>query len=85
MMQGTVKFFDGKRGYGFIQPTDGGPDVFVHVTDLAGSGTILSEGQAVTFEVATCATAVEGCERSGGLKMKPRRLHIELQASVSAD
>ena len=51
MMQGTVKFFDGKRGYGFIQPTDGGPDVFVHVTDLAGSGTILSEGQAVTFEV----------------------------------
>ncbi len=50
MMQGTVKFFDGKRGFGFIQPTDGGPDVFVHVTDLAGSGTA-SEGQAVTFEV----------------------------------
>ena len=51
MMQGTVKFFDGKRGYGFIQPTDGGPDVFVHISDLAGSDTILSEGSRVTFEV----------------------------------
>ena len=49
--QGTVKFFDAKRGYGFIQPADGGPDVFVHATDLAGSGTVLSEGQRVGFEV----------------------------------
>jgi CspA family cold shock protein len=51
MTQGTVKFYHGQRGYGFIQPVEGGPDVFVHVTNLAGSGTALSEGQRVTFEV----------------------------------
>jgi CspA family cold shock protein len=51
-MTGTVKFFNGERGYGFIKPDDGGRDVFVHITavELAGL-TELSEGQRITFEI----------------------------------
>lgn len=50
--QGTVKWFDTQKGYGFIQPSDGSKDVFVHATavEAAGIGT-LKDGQAVTFEV----------------------------------
>ena len=49
-MQGTVKFFDNDRGFGFIS-REGGDDVFVHVSNLAVAGTSLAEGQAVEFEV----------------------------------
>ncbi len=54
MATGTVKFFNTQKGFGFIQPSDGGPDVFVHVTavERAGLGT-LKEGQKVSFEVIT--------------------------------
>jgi cold shock protein len=52
MTTGVVKFFNSQKGYGFIQPTDGSADVFVHVTALEQSGlSILSEGQKVAFEV----------------------------------
>jgi CspA family cold shock protein len=49
---GTVKWFNAQKGYGFIQPSDGGKDVFVHITavERAGLGT-LSEGQKVSFTV----------------------------------
>lgn len=49
---GTVKFFNATKGFGFIQPDNGGPDVFVHVSAIerAGLGT-LSEGQKVSFDV----------------------------------
>jgi len=51
MLQGTVKFFDATRGFGFISRSDG-PDVFVHVSNLApASGGALSDGQAVEFEI----------------------------------
>lgn len=52
MATGTVKFFNTQKGFGFIQPSDGGPDVFVHVTavERAGMGT-LREGQKVTYDV----------------------------------
>jgi CspA family cold shock protein len=51
-MTGTVKFFNGERGYGFIKPDDGGRDVFVHITAVEQAGLKeLSEGQRVTFEV----------------------------------
>jgi CspA family cold shock protein len=51
-MTGTVKFFNGERGYGFIKPDDGGRDVFVHITAVERAGLKdLSEGQHVTFEV----------------------------------
>jgi CspA family cold shock protein len=54
MTTGTVKFYNGNKGYGFIQPDDGGKDVFVHATALERAGIhALREGQKVTFDVQT--------------------------------
>lgn len=52
MATGTVKWFNSTKGYGFIQPDNGGPDVFVHISavERAGLGT-LNEGQKISFEV----------------------------------
>jgi cold shock protein len=51
-MTGTVKFFNGERGYGFIKPDDGGRDVFVHITAVERAGLKdLAEGQRISFEV----------------------------------
>jgi len=52
MSTGTVKWFNAQKGYGFIQPSDGGKDVFVHISavERAGIGS-LQEGQKVSFEV----------------------------------
>ena len=51
-MQGTVKFYNSSKGYGFITPDDGGKDIFVHVSAVEQSGmTTLSEGQQLSFEV----------------------------------
>lgn len=48
---GTVKFFNQSKGFGFITPDDGGTDVFVHVSALQRSGlAILDEGMKVSFE-----------------------------------
>jgi CspA family cold shock protein len=48
---GTVKFFNASKGYGFITPDDGGKDVFVHVTAVERSGLgTLADGQRVSFE-----------------------------------
>ena len=53
-MTGTVKFFNGERGYGFIKPDDGGRDVFVHITAVERAGLrSLNEGQKVNYEVQT--------------------------------
>ena len=50
-MKGTVKWFNTKKGYGFIQPEDGNKDVFVHVTALEKTGLRrLFDGQVVNFE-----------------------------------
>ena len=49
---GTVKFFNGERGYGFIKPDDGGRDVFVHITAVERAGLkSLVEGQRISFDV----------------------------------
>jgi CspA family cold shock protein len=51
MARGTVKWFNEKKGFGFIQQ-EGGPDVFVHFSSIQGDGfKTLAEGQAVEFEV----------------------------------
>ncbi len=51
MQKGTVKWFDSIRGYGFIQPEDGGRDVFVHISAVEAAGLrTLNEGQIVSFE-----------------------------------
>lgn len=52
MGTGTVKWFNDQKGYGFISPSDGSKDVFVHHSAIAGSGfKSLSEGDSVSFEV----------------------------------
>jgi CspA family cold shock protein len=51
MAKGTVKWFNESKGYGFITPADGSPDVFVHFSVINGTGfRTLKEGQAVEFE-----------------------------------
>jgi CspA family cold shock protein len=51
MNMGTVKFYNGQKGFGFIQPDDGGKDVFVHATALERAGISgLVEGQKVSFD-----------------------------------
>jgi cold shock protein len=50
--KGTVKWFNTQKGFGFIQPEDGGNDVFVHITAVERAGMSgLSEGQKVSFEI----------------------------------
>ena len=52
MAQGTVKWFNGEKGFGFIAPDDGGADVFVHFSAIASSGyRTLEENQKVSFDI----------------------------------
>ena len=52
MAQGTVKWFNGQKGFGFIQPDDGAKDVFVHISAVERAGLSgLHEGQKVSFEL----------------------------------
>ena len=54
MSIGTVKWFNGQKGFGFIQPDDGSKDVFVHISAVERSGLhSLSEGQKVSYELET--------------------------------
>ncbi len=53
MINGTVKFYNTQKGFGFIEPSDGSKDVFVHATALERAGLRdLFEGQKVTFDTA---------------------------------
>ncbi len=65
MAIGTVKWFNSAKGFGFIQPEDGGKDVFVHISavERAGLGT-LKEGQRVEFDV----VSERGKNAAGNLK-----------------
>lgn len=52
MATGTVKWFNTTKGYGFIQPEEGGKDIFVHISKLAEKGIkTLDEGQRVSYEL----------------------------------
>jgi CspA family cold shock protein len=52
MATGTVKWFNGTKGFGFIQPDDGGADVFVHISAVERAGLRgLDEGQKITYEL----------------------------------
>lgn len=54
MANGTVKWFNPTKGYGFIQPDSGNSDIFVHVSAVERAGlTSLNEGQKVSFDIAT--------------------------------
>ena len=67
MATGTVKWFDGKKGFGFIVPDDGGNELFVHHSDIEMEGfKSLEDGQSVEFEVGEgqkgpCAQSVKPC------------------------
>ena len=52
MATGTVKFFNTQKGFGFIQPDNGGPDAFVHISAVERAGmSTLNEGQKISYEV----------------------------------
>ncbi len=52
MAKGTVKWFDSKKGFGFIEPEDGGKDVFVHISAVERAGLReLRDGQKVSYEI----------------------------------
>ena len=52
MAQGTVKWFNAQKGFGFIQPDAGGPDVFVHISAVERAGLNgLNEGQKISYEL----------------------------------
>ena len=56
MATGTVKWFNGAKGFGFIQPDEGGPDVFVHISAVERAGLrSLNEGQKITYELVEAA------------------------------
>jgi cold shock protein len=65
MATGVVKWFNSQKGYGFIQPDDGGKDVFVHISAVNAAGLqSLNEGQRVNYELVT----EKGKTSAGNLK-----------------
>ena len=66
MAIGTVKWFNAQKGFGFIQPADGGKDVFVHISAVEQAGlSNLNEGQKVSYDV---VTTDRGKTAAGNLK-----------------
>jgi cold shock protein len=65
MATGTVKWFNTTKGYGFIQPADGGKDVFVHISAVQAAGLRdLQEGQTISYELVN----QKGKESAGNLQ-----------------
>lgn len=66
MANGTVKWFNSQKGYGFIQPAEGGADVFVHISAVEAAGLRgLNEGQQVSYDV----VADRGKTKAANLKV----------------
>ena len=67
MATGTVKWFNGQKGFGFIQPDGGGKDVFVHISAVEKAGLSgLNEGDKVSYDI----VSDRGKESAGNLKVK---------------
>ena len=67
MANGTVKWFNATKGFGFIQPDTGGRDIFVHISAVERAGiSHLDEGQKVTFDV---EKGRDGRESAGNLRL----------------
>ena len=88
MAQGTVKWFDAEKGYGFIRPDEGDADLFVHHTGIAGGGfKTLDEGDRVTYEVVEGrkgpqAHNVSKVSEEQGFGLKPLRMPVEVEAAA---
>jgi CspA family cold shock protein len=68
MSTGTVKWFNMEKGYGFIAPDDGGPDVFVHISAVVGAGLPeLREGQTLEYDVEAARNG-----KTAATNLKPR-------------
>lgn len=67
MATGTVKWFNESKGFGFIAPSDGGEDVFVHFSAISGDGfKTLAEGQTVNFDVEQGPKGLQATNVTGG-------------------
>jgi cold shock protein len=92
MPQGTVKWFNDEKGFGFIKPDDGSEDVFVHHTGIAGGGfKSLEEGEKVTYELTRGrrgmqAENVSKASRasSGGRSFEKESLRVPLELQAAA-
>jgi len=63
MAQGTVKWFNSEKGYGFIEPSDGGKDAFVHISAVEQAGlSSLNEGQKVSYDLVAGRNGKEAAE-----------------------
>ena len=63
MTDGTVKFFNAAKGFGFIEPEDGGKDAFVHISALENSGIgTLADGQKVSYDITPGRDGKESAE-----------------------
>ena len=87
MASGNVKWFNPTKGYGFIQPSDGGKDVFVHISAVERAGlSTLNEGQRVDYELVSKSRQDLGGESEGRLSSTFSRecLHARAQARAFA-
>ncbi|MDF2799951.1 MAG: cold-shock protein [Devosia sp.] len=81
MATGTVKWFNGQKGYGFIQPDEGGTDVFVHISAVQRSGLNgLDEGQKVTYEIVKDKRTGKSAAETDGKRIPPDALFCCLLA-----
>ena len=86
MPQGTVKWFNPTKGYGFIQPQEGGKDVFVHISAVERAGlSTLNEGQTVQFELVENRGKTAAENRKGKGPRRPRLLSAFLTESEAAE
>ena len=86
MTQGTVKWFNGQKGFGFIQPDDGGKDVFVHISAVERAGMPgLNEGQKISFEVvADRKSGKSSADKSASVKQCRRNFWKVFQVGVAS-
>jgi len=77
MVTGTVKWFDSKKGFGFIQGTEDGKDIFVHYTSIEGEGfRSLKDGESVEFEL---VNSEKGLQAHHVRRLQPAKVRREAQ------